>query len=144
MSDQGQIQAQQAAMPDHPDPQLEAALFDAIRVTASKCAGSDDPREVEEFARAALALAQAAVILDPKLVAPQGVPADALHPPVPYIQKDKQAPTARTAGQGDAKPSVVNVAPPHVEVHVHGDGKVTKKVVRDESGQITHVHEERG
>jgi hypothetical protein len=96
----GEIQVQQQPqMPDHPDPATEQALFDAIKVNVSKCVGSDDPREAQEFAHAALELAQAAVILDPKLVAPQGVPADALHPPTPYIQKDKTAPTARTAGQ---------------------------------------------
>jgi hypothetical protein len=98
MSDMSQ-QAAAAQMPDHPDPATEQALFDAIKVNVSKCVGSDDPREAQEFAHAALELAQAAVILDPKLVAPQGVPADALHPPTPYIQKDKTAPTARTAGQ---------------------------------------------
>lgn len=63
--------------------EVEQTLYRAIKRSAEDAAAAQDPREVRELAQAALAFSQAAVILDPSLVAPQGVPADALHPPQP-------------------------------------------------------------
>lgn len=65
------------------------ALLRACRDCAVLASGAPDSREVSEAGRAALAFAQAAVILDPELVAPQGVPADALFPPKPQIPIDR-------------------------------------------------------
>lgn len=88
------------------DPEEEAArtkaivqLLNAVTVAADGASMANGAEDKKDFAAAALQLSQAAVILDPNLVAPSGVPADALHPPVPRIQMDKQAPSAaRPAG----------------------------------------------
>jgi hypothetical protein len=96
MSDQNApIQPPADGLPDQVAPELEAAVLDALKVNTQKCAGAADARDAADYARAVLALSQAAVILDPKLVAPQGVPADALNPPKPLIPMDKNAPSGR-------------------------------------------------
>lgn len=58
-------------------------------------AGATIPREMQEAADAALKLAQGIVILDPSVVAPGGVPPDALSPPRPRIPMDPGAPSAK-------------------------------------------------
>lgn len=88
------------------DPAEEAArtkaivqLLNAVQKAADGAAMANGAQDVKDFAAGALQLSQAAVILDPNLVGPQGVPADALHPPLPRIQMDKTAPSAsRPAG----------------------------------------------
>lgn len=62
-------------------------------VTAAS--GAEVPREKQEAADAALKLAQAIVILDPSVVAPGGVPPDALSPARPRIPMDPSAPSAK-------------------------------------------------
>lgn len=59
---------------------LESLLY-AANAAARDGAGSSDPEERSKLAQAALAFTQAYVALDPTVVAPQGVPPDALHPP---------------------------------------------------------------
>jgi hypothetical protein len=83
------------------DPAEEAArtkaitqLLNAVMAAADAAAMAPGAEDKKDFATAALQMSQAAVILDPNLVAPSGVPADALHPPVPRIQMDKTAPSA--------------------------------------------------
>lgn len=74
----------QSPMVDAPD--LKATQDDIQRsldVANKGVQASKDPREAKEWAQAVLALSQSLVIVDPKLVAPQGVPIDALHPPTP-------------------------------------------------------------
>lgn len=53
------------------------------------------PREQQEAADAVLKLAQAVVILDPSVVAPGGVPPDALSPARPRIPMNTGAPSAK-------------------------------------------------
>lgn len=73
-------------------------LLAAVEKAADAASMSQGAQDASDFANAALRLSQAAVILDPNLVGPQGVPADALHPPVPRIKMDHQAPSARGDG----------------------------------------------
>lgn len=58
-------------------------------------AGASVPKEQQESADAALKMSQAIVILDPSVVAPGGVPPDALSPARPRIPMDKSAPSAK-------------------------------------------------
>lgn len=55
----------------------------SLQVANAGVQAASDPREAKEWAAAVLSLSQSLVILDPALVAPQGVPIDALHPPAP-------------------------------------------------------------
>lgn len=64
-------------------PETEASIRRSLQVANAGVQASNDPREAKEWAAAVLALSQSLVILDPKLVAPQGVPIDAIHPPAP-------------------------------------------------------------
>lgn len=93
MSDQApqpqEEQQETAAMVPVDREDVEEALLRAIQVAAEMAATADDARDMAECSRAALEFAQAVVILDPALVAPQGVPPDALHPPVPQIQEQQ-------------------------------------------------------
>lgn len=74
---------------------LLLAVDNAARTAGSVTAAQD----AQDWSRAALQLAQAAVILDPNLVAPQGVPPNAIHPPLPHIQMQQQpAPPAPQQG----------------------------------------------
>lgn len=66
--------------------EVEAALLRAIEMAATKSMGATDARETQEYAAAALALSQAVVILDPALVAPQGVPPQVLAASTPQQQ----------------------------------------------------------
>jgi hypothetical protein len=73
---------------------LEKELLNAASKAAKGILTAQDPREAKEWAQTALALSQSIVILDPDLVAPDGVPIDAIHPPAPRsgaarIQTDK-------------------------------------------------------
>ena len=63
--------------------QTEADVKRSLQVANAGLQPSSDPREAKEWAAAVLSLAQALVIMDPQLVAPQGVPIDAIHPPAP-------------------------------------------------------------
>lgn len=74
------------------DPKLEEALANAIEKCAAVAAAAGTPQEMSQAADAALKLAQTMVILDPQLVAPQGIPAIAMYPPKPEIPFDKKAP----------------------------------------------------
>jgi hypothetical protein len=78
---------------------LEAQMRWTMYQLAVKAAVAGAPQEAEQFGNAILRISQAVVILDPSLVAPQGVPADALHPPTPQIPMDKQAPSASSASR---------------------------------------------
>lgn len=80
------------------DPNLKEAIAQAIQSCAESAAGAPTPAEQNQAADAALKLAQALVILDPQLVAPQGIPAMAMYPPKPEIQFDKSAPSAPRVG----------------------------------------------
>jgi hypothetical protein len=94
------MQAMQSQMPDHPSPETERRCFDAVKINAQRAAaGEIDSRDADAFAAAALKLAQAAVILDPTLVAPQGVPPIALHPPIALIPRDQNGVKSPVAGQ---------------------------------------------
>ena len=53
--------------------EVTLALLNACKVMADNCAGSQDMREAQESAKAALNLAQAIVVLDPELDG-QGTP----------------------------------------------------------------------
>lgn len=74
-----------------PDPMVAAPTLDdstedirrSLDVANKGVQAAQDPREAKDWAAAVLSLSQSLVILDPKLVAPQGVPIDALHPPAP-------------------------------------------------------------
>lgn len=57
------------------------SLLYAVNAAARDSAAADASSERRELATAALSLAQAYVALDPTVVAPQGVPPTALHPP---------------------------------------------------------------
>lgn len=57
------------------------SLLYAANAAARDAAGAQNAGERRELAQAALSLAQAYVALDPTVVAPQGVPPTALHPP---------------------------------------------------------------
>lgn len=63
--------------------ELEGKLLRAANIAADGVSTAEDPREAREWAQTMLALSQSIVILDPDLVSPQGVPVDALHPPMP-------------------------------------------------------------
>lgn len=83
------------------DPEaLELQMRWATYQAAVRMAAATDPREIQECASAILQTAQATVILDPALVAPQGVPPDALSPPRPRIPMDKSAPSGKHAAGG--------------------------------------------
>lgn len=56
-----------------PPEEVAKSLLHAVGMAAQKAAGVDDSREAHELGQAALAFAQAAVLLDPSL-GPQGVP----------------------------------------------------------------------
>lgn len=80
MSAPGQDQTQDAPiLPDGTVPENAAlvtnALLRAVRRAAEDSAGAEDPRETKELGQAALAFAQAIVVLDPGLDA-NGVPLD--------------------------------------------------------------------
>lgn len=81
--------------------QLETKLLRAANIAADGVSTAQDPREAREWAQTALALSQSIVILDPDLVAPQGVPVDALHPPAPRDQGARiKADKSRSAQSG--------------------------------------------
>jgi len=101
------------AIPDEPQPpklvnssdlltrdDLEAQMRWTLYQLSVKAAVADAPQEAEQLGNAILRISQAVVILDPQLVAPSGVSPDALHPPVPLIQKDKTMQSAAFASQG--------------------------------------------
>jgi hypothetical protein len=62
-----------------------AALMRAIQTCAMKGPAAADPREVNEFAKSALAYAQAYVQIHPGLVSPQGVAPGVLAAAAPAI-----------------------------------------------------------
>lgn len=101
------VQTQQLASPapavplapgvEQIDPAVKEALMNAIRLCAASAAAADAPADKREAGNAALSFAQALVIIDPQLVAPQGVPPNALHPPLPHIQTQVTPPAAPAA-----------------------------------------------
>lgn len=87
--------------PQHPkdaaglsNDQLETWIRWAIYQKATQAATIETPKEFAELGEGILKLVQSVVILDPSVVAPQGVPPDALHPPTPRVPMDKSAPSA--------------------------------------------------
>lgn len=91
LPDQPPVEVPVESAPQRELPQaVEEALYKAIERAAQDSATAKDPREVSELGRGALAFAQALVILDPSVVSPQGVPPDALHPPLPDIPEQEQ------------------------------------------------------
>lgn len=83
------------------DPATRAAINRAIQKACKIGTSTDVPSEAREAGNAVLSLSQALVILDPALVAPQGVPANALHPPIPHIQlQPPPPPPVAPAGPG--------------------------------------------
>lgn len=89
----GQAQEQQARTVVGPPPAgapvepeaVNRALWNALLSNAMKAAGANDSRAAKESAAAALDIAQAIVVLDPNLIAPQGVPPEVLA--AAYAQK---------------------------------------------------------
>ena len=80
------------------DPQILAIKQQGIATILTlweqvRAAGGQEPEVVQRCAAASLAIAQAVVILDPALVAPQGVPPDALQPPRAAPAKDTDTPS---------------------------------------------------
>lgn len=79
---------------------LEAQFRWAMYQMAVKLAVVDPPQEHAQLAESILKMAQATVILDPEIVAPQGVLPDALQPGTPRIPMDKGAPSTIHAAGG--------------------------------------------
>lgn len=77
-----------------------AALLNAAEKAGAGGAMAQGAQDANDFGRAALSFAQAAVILDPNLVAPGGVPPNALHPPLPHIQEQIAPPAPQQGGSG--------------------------------------------
>lgn len=83
----------------HISAETQKALEQAIVRCAGVAGAAEAPAEMDQAASAALKLAQALVILDPALVAPQGIPAIAMFPPKPRIPFDPAAPGPPTVGR---------------------------------------------
>lgn len=84
------------------DPKTRDAINGFIQKACKQGTATDVPTEIREAASAVLALSQALVILDPTLVAPQGVPPNALHPPLPHIQVQHETPPPPAAAGSSA------------------------------------------
>jgi hypothetical protein len=76
--------------------EVEAGLLRAINTCSVKAAGADDAREIQEYAASALNFSQALVILDPNVIAPQGVPPHILAASMP------QPPEPTPSAQGES------------------------------------------
>lgn len=89
-------------------PEIEEALENAVLQMARKAAGATQAQDAKDYSESALKLAQALIITNPELVAPQGVapdklgqggvPLDAANPSGmnPLMPVDKSAGSARS------------------------------------------------
>lgn len=87
------------------NPLIETELEAAIIRCGRMGQGDANAQEVKDWAQAAMQFAQALIICNPKLVAPDGIPIDAVHPPRALAKVNPDALTGQVVSGGSSKPA---------------------------------------